>query len=32
MMAWMLRSFIEGEAIQSDGRAPSLGIKDAVGV
>jgi starvation-inducible DNA-binding protein len=32
MMAWMLRSFIEGEAVQSDGRAPSLGLKDAVGV
>jgi starvation-inducible DNA-binding protein len=32
MMAWMLRSFIEGEAVKSDGRAPSLGLKDAVGV
>jgi starvation-inducible DNA-binding protein len=32
MMAWMLRSFIEGEAVRSDGRAPSLGLKDAVGV
>jgi starvation-inducible DNA-binding protein len=32
MMAWMLRSFIEGEAVKSDGQAPSLGLKDAVGV
>lgn len=31
-MAWMLRSFVEGEAIQSDGRAPSLSQKAAAGV
>jgi starvation-inducible DNA-binding protein len=31
-MAWMLRSFVEGEAVQSDGRAPSLSQKAAVGV
>ncbi len=31
-MAWMLRSFIEGEAVQSDGHAPSLSKKAAVGV
>jgi starvation-inducible DNA-binding protein len=31
-MAWMLRSFVEGEAVQSDGRAPSLSKKAAVGV
>jgi starvation-inducible DNA-binding protein len=31
-IAWMLRSFIEGEAVQSDGHAPSLNKKTAVGV
>lgn len=31
-IAWMLRSFIEGEAVQSDGHAPSLSKKAAVGV
>jgi starvation-inducible DNA-binding protein len=31
-IAWMLRSFIEGEAVQSDGRIPSLSEKTAVGV
>ena len=31
-MAWMLRSFIEGEAVQSDGHSPSLSKKAAVGV
>jgi starvation-inducible DNA-binding protein len=32
MMAWMLRSFIEGDAVQADGHAPSLNARDAVGV
>jgi starvation-inducible DNA-binding protein len=31
-IAWMLRSFIEGEAVQSDGYGPSLTQKTAVGV
>lgn len=31
-IAWMLRSFIEGEAVHSDGHAPSLNKKTAVGV
>jgi starvation-inducible DNA-binding protein len=31
-IAWMLRSFIEGEAVQSDGHVPSLNKKTAVGV
>jgi starvation-inducible DNA-binding protein len=31
-IAWMLRSFIEGEAVQSDGHVPSLSKKTAVGV
>jgi starvation-inducible DNA-binding protein len=31
-IAWMLRSFIEGEAVQSDGHGPSLTQKTAVGV
>ncbi|MBN3921889.1 Dps family protein [Nostoc sp. NMS4] len=31
-IAWMLRSFIEGEAIDSDGRKPTAGAKTPVGV
>ena len=31
-MAWMLRSFIEGEAIGPDGRQPAEGVKTPVGV
>jgi len=31
-MAWMLRSFIEGEALQSDGNQQAAGIKTPVGV
>ncbi|MBN3875697.1 MULTISPECIES: Dps family protein [unclassified Nostoc] len=31
-IAWMLRSFIEGEAIDSDGRQPAEGAKTPVGV
>ncbi|MEH1946996.1 MAG: Dps family protein [Nostoc sp.] len=31
-IAWMLRSFIEGEAIDSDGRKPTEGAKTPVGV
>lgn len=31
-IAWMLRSFIEGEAVQADGHSPSLSPKAAVGV
>ncbi|MBN3943253.1 MAG: Dps family protein [Nostoc sp.] len=31
-IAWMLRSFIEGEAIDSDGRQPAAGAKTPVGV
>lgn len=31
-IAWMLRSFIEGEAVQSDGHMPQLSEKTAVGV
>ncbi|MEH2210580.1 Dps family protein [Nostoc sp.] len=31
-IAWMLRSFIEGEALDSDGRQPAEGAKTPVGV
>jgi starvation-inducible DNA-binding protein len=31
-MAWMLRSFIEGEALDADGRQPAEGAKTPVGV
>ncbi|MEH2175093.1 Dps family protein [Nostoc sp.] len=31
-IAWMLRSFIEGEAIDADGRQPTAGTKTPVGV
>ncbi|MEH2124441.1 Dps family protein [Nostoc sp.] len=31
-IAWMLRSFIEGEALDSDGRKPAEGAKTPVGV
>jgi starvation-inducible DNA-binding protein len=31
-MAWMLRSFIEGEALGTDGRQPAAGAKTPVGV
>jgi starvation-inducible DNA-binding protein len=31
-MAWMLRSFIEGESLQSDGSQQAQGIKTPVGV
>ncbi|WP_404789484.1 Dps family protein [Altericista sp. CCNU0014] len=31
-MAWMLRSFVEGEAVRADGHSPSLNEKTAVGV
>lgn len=31
-MAWMLRSFIEGESLQSDGNQQAAGIKTPVGV
>ncbi|NES68220.1 MAG: DNA starvation/stationary phase protection protein, partial [Okeania sp. SIO2D1] len=31
-MAWMLRSFIEGEALQSNGKRPSVNTPSTVGV
>jgi starvation-inducible DNA-binding protein len=31
-MAWMLRSFIEGQSLQADGTQQAVGIKTAVGV
>jgi starvation-inducible DNA-binding protein len=31
-MAWMLRSFIQGEAIRPDGAAPDLRLQAPVGV
>ncbi|MEH1967190.1 Dps family protein [Nostoc sp.] len=31
-MAWMLRSFIEGEALGPDGKQPAEGVKTPVGV
>lgn len=31
-MAWMLRSFIEGQSLQSDGSQQAAGLKTAVGV
>ncbi len=31
-MAWMLRSFIEGQGLQSDGNQNAIGVRTAVGV
>jgi len=31
-IAWMLRSFLEGEAVESSGDRPSMSQKEAVGV